>query len=213
MADTIAPEYQRLVDATRRARSLRGPARAMAPGEVGDGIALSGKQMHEMLRVAARRAVGLYRPTRRTEVVWVEGESELAVSLIDLKVRLADGLITIVLPVRCDQTGSATVEVAFACGAPGAPAGLYAAAMRRPRGPELIVANWGDALVAYAWQCLLGLVSGIAGATGKDARGNVMVPVEMTATRRGLEIVPMARHRFHGSSGLKATVPPIKGRR
>ncbi len=208
MAETIAPEYRRFVDEVRRVRSVRGPARPMAAGRIGDGIALDGKQMTEMLRVAARRAAGLYRPTRRTEVVWVEGESELAVSLVDLSVQLADGLITVALPVRCDQTGSATVEVAFACGAPDAPAGLYAAAMRRPRGPELIVATWGDALVAYAWQCLLGMVSGIAGATGKDARGNVLVPVEMTATRRGLTIVPMARHRFSGSSGLKTAAPP-----
>lgn len=207
MADTIAPEYRRFVEETRRMRSLRAPARPMAEGQVSDGLALTSKQMTEMLRVAARRAVGLVRPTRRTEVVWVDGESELAVSLVDLKVSLADGLITLALPVRCDQTGPATVEVAFACGAPGAPAGLYAAAMRRPRGPELIVATWGDALVAYAWQCLLGMVSGLAGATGKDARGNVMVPVEMTASRRGLEIVPMARHRFSGSSGLKTPVP------
>lgn len=207
MADTIAPEYRRFVEEIRRMRSLRAPARPMAEGQVTGGLSLNTKQMTEMLRVAARRAVGLYRPTRRTEVVWVDGESELAVSLVGLKVGLADGLITLALPVRCDQTGPATVEVAFACGAPGAPAGLYAAAMRRPHGPELIVATWGDALVAFAWQCLLGMVGGIAGAAGKDARGNVLVPVEMTASRGGLEIVPMARHRFSGSSGLKAAVP------
>jgi hypothetical protein len=135
--------------------------------------------------------------------VWVEGESELAVSLVELRVRFGTGLITVTLPVRCDQTGSVTVDVAFACGSPGAPAGLYVAAQRRPRGPELIVATWGDALVAFAWQCLLGLVSGLAGATGKDQRGNVLVPVEMIATPRALQIVPMARHRFSGSSGLK----------
>ena len=69
----------------------------------------------------------------------------------------------------------------------------------------MIVDAWGDALVAYAWQCVLGLVSGIAGAIGKDSRGNVLVPAELTATRRGLQIVPMARHRFSGSSGLLTT--------
>jgi hypothetical protein len=50
------------------------------------------------------------------------------------------------------------------------------------------------------------MVSGLAGAIGKDARGNVLVPVEMAASEKGLQVVPMARHRFVGSSGLKATI-------
>ena len=32
-----------------------------------------------------------------------------------------------------------------------------------------VAETWGDALVAFAWQCVLGLVTGIAGATGKKA--------------------------------------------
>jgi hypothetical protein len=52
---------------------------------------------------------------------------------------------------------------------------------------------------------VLGLLTGIAGAVGKDAHGNVLVPVELMATSSALEIVPMARHRFAGSSGLTAT--------
>jgi hypothetical protein len=105
--------------------------------------------------------------------------------------------------VRCDQTGAAEVQVNFACGSPQRPAGLYAAVQRQPIGPELLVQAWGDALLAFAWQCLLGLASGLANATGKDARGNLLVPVELAATPRGLFVVPMARHRFAGSSGLK----------
>jgi hypothetical protein len=107
--------------------------------------------------------------------------------------------------VRCDQTGAASVEVRFACGSPDRPAGLYAAAERRPQGPELIVRAWGDSLVAFAWQCLLELVTGLANAVGKDQRGNLLVPVELVATRRGIEVVPMARHRFSGSTGLLAS--------
>jgi len=52
---------------------------------------------------------------------------------------------------------------------------------------------------------VLGIASGIAAATGKDARGNLLVPVELVAGPRGVGIVPMARHRFAGSSGLKPT--------
>ena len=46
------------------------------------------------------------------------------------------------------------------------------------------------------------MVSGLAGAIGKDARGNVLVPVELAVSGRGVHVVPMARHRFAGSSGL-----------
>lgn len=204
MAESVAPEFARFVAAQQPAGAVRVP---MAEGRIGKVVHVSPKEARSMLPVAARRAAGLIRPTKRTEVVWVDGDSELAVSISQLKVDFGDGLIGITLLVRCDQTGEVEVRVNFACGTPERPAGLYAAAQRRPQGPALIVANWGDALVAFAWQCVLGLVSGLANATGKDERGNLMVPVEMVATPRGLQIVPMARHRFAGSSGLKPGTP------
>jgi hypothetical protein len=68
----------------------------------------------------------------------------------------------------------------------------------------VVVRAWGENLVAFAWQCLLGLVSGVSGAVGKDGRGNVLVPAELVANADGLRVVPMARHRFAGSTGLAA---------
>jgi len=177
----------------------------MDEGEIGPTVMIEAGKVSELVQVAAKRAVGLYRPTKRTEVVWVEGDSELAVNLVDLRVKLADGLIRVLIPVRCDQTGPQMVEVDFAIGSPAEPAGLFAATYRDPFGPELVVATWSGALVAFAWACLLGVMTGIAGATGKDARGNVLVPVEASASAHGLQIVPMARHRFYGASGLHPT--------
>jgi hypothetical protein len=139
-------------------------------------------------------------------VVWVEGENSLAVGIAGVDVKLAEGLIRVLIPVRCDQTGAATVEVLFATGSPDEPAGLYAATPRRPIGPDIVVTSWGDALVAFAWHCVLGLVTGIAAAVGKDARGNLLVPVELAVSARGIQILPMARHRFAGSTTLKSTV-------
>jgi hypothetical protein len=55
-------------------------------------------------------------------------------------------------------------------------------------------------------------VAGIAGAVGKDARGNLLVPVELTASERGIQIVPMARHRFAGVSGLVVAARPTAPR-
>ncbi|MBI5721698.1 MAG: hypothetical protein HZC37_28830 [Burkholderiales bacterium] len=209
MAESIAPEFARFVAEERRAKRLAALPGRLDEGSVGKEILVPARQAAALLQVAARRASGLFRPSTRTEVVWVEGESELAVVFSGIRFASSEGLFTVQIPVRCDRTGDAVVNVFFACGTVAEPTGLYAAALRRPQGPELVIATWGDALVAFAWQCLLGLVSGIAGATGKDARGNVLVPVEMAASRRGLHIVPMARHRFAGSSGLKPVAAKV----
>jgi hypothetical protein len=208
MAQTVAQEFARFIAAERRARRLPAATRPMAEGEVFKTVFIGPDQAIDLVRVAARRAAGFFRPSKRTEVVWVDGENELAVDFAEMNLKLSTGLIRIGIPVRCDQTGSAMVEVLFAVGSPAEPAGLYAAAPRRPTGPEVIVVAWGDALVAFAWQCVLGLVTGIAAATGKDQRGNLLVPVELSVSSRGIEIVPMARHRFAGSSSLKSNARP-----
>jgi hypothetical protein len=204
MAETVAPEFARFVEAERRAKRLPMATRPIAEGQVFEPVLIQADKCVELLRVASRRAAGLFRPTKRTDVVWVEGSNELAVGMSGVDVKLADGLIRVLIPVRCDQTGPVTVEVLFATGSPAEPAGLYASTSRRPNGPELVVTTWGDALVAFAWQCVLGLVTGIAAATGKDSRGNLLVPVELSVSARGIAILPMARHRFAGSTSLKS---------
>ncbi|QTN22042.1 hypothetical protein HZ992_18015 [Rhizobacter sp. AJA081-3] len=204
MAEHRRPEFARFVEAERHAQRLPAATRPMAEGEVFKPVFIEAGRSTELVRVAARRAAGFFRPSKRNEVVWVEGENELAVMFTEVDVKLSTGLIRIGIPVRCDQTGPASIELLFAVGSPQQPAGLYAAAPRRPNGPDIIVSTWGDALVAFGWQCVLGLVTGIAAATGKDQRGNLLVPVEIAVTGRGIEIVPMARHRFAGSSTLKS---------
>jgi len=206
VAETVAPEFARFVESERRAKRLPQATRKMAEGDVFEPVFIEAGRSIELMRVASRRAAGFFRPTQRSEVVWVEGENELAVGIAGVDVKLGDGLIRVLIPVRCDQSGAASVEVLFATGSPTEPAGLYAATARRPNGPEIVVAAWGDALVAFAWQCVLDLVTGIAAATGKDARGNLLVPVELAVSARGIQILPMARHRFAGSSTLKSAV-------
>ena len=205
MADVVAPEFIRFVAAERRAGRLAAAPKLVGTGEVSSPVRVPAQQLTELIRVAAKRASGLFHATKHTEVVWIAGDSQLAVSLVELNVKLADGLIHVSIPVRCDQTGAGIVEVIFAVGSPNSPGGLYASTYKRPTGPSLIVSVWSEALVAFAWQSVLGLLTGIAGAVGKDVHGNVLVPVELMATSSALEIVPMARHRFAGSSGLTAT--------
>lgn len=206
MNDSVVPEYSRFVAHERRAGRLPAQLPAMREGEVFATVFVEGAKLAEFARVAARRAAGLVRPTRRSEIVWVDGANQLAIDIGKLDVRVDDGQIHVRVPIRCDEVGPGEVMVLFVVGSDREPAGLYAAASKRPVGPELVVDLWGDALVAFAWQCVLGMVSGIAAATGKDARGNLLVPVEVMAGARGVGIVPMARHRFAGSSGLKPAV-------
>lgn len=201
----IAPEFVRYVTA-QRADGALSAERALRDGEVGDGVRLDPRSAVRLMRVSALRAAGLFRPTRRTEIAWVDGQNQLAVVVAELDLELGDGLVVVVVPVRCDQVRG-HVRVTFAVGSPDRPRGLYAATETRPRGPQLVVDTWGDALVAFGWQCLLGLATGMAGATGKDRRGNVMVPVELAANPDGLLVVPMGRHRFGGSTGLLGSTP------
>src|SRR6185436_14254814 len=204
MADTVAPEFVRFIAAQRRAKRVAAAPERLLEGQVFEPVFIELGQVTDLLRVAARRSAGFFRPTQRTEVIWVDGDKELAVGFAGVDIKMTEGLVGVFIPVRCDQTGPALMQVAFAVGSVNKPGGVFAAAHRRPYGPELIVTVWGEALVAFAWQCLLGLVSQIAGATGKDARGNVLVPVEFTADAKGMQVVPMARYRFSGSSGLRS---------
>ncbi len=204
MSESTAPEFVRFVDGERRAKRLPQATRPMAEGDVFDPIVIDRRNATALVRVAARRAAGFFRPTTRTEVVWTQGGNELAVGFAGVDVEFGDGTVRVFVPVRCDQCGKARVDVLFVTGSPTRPAGLYASTAKRPNGPAIVAEAWGEPLVAFAWQCLLGLVAGIAAAVGKDQRGNLLVPVELAASARGIQIVPMARHRFSGSSSLKA---------
>jgi hypothetical protein len=207
MADEGNPAaYTRHVAAERRAERFVGSRGPLAPGEATDRLFVAAEQLGPLAVEAAKRAAGFFRPTRRTEIVWVDGESELAVGIAGVRVETGQGTVVVTIPVRTDQTGHALVHITFAVGEPGRPAGIHAATQRRPRGPTLIVDTWGEAIVAFAWQLLLSLVTGLAGATGMDARGNRLVPVELEATAKGLQLVAMARHRFSGSPGLTLAV-------
>lgn len=211
MPESVAPAFERFVANERKANRLAAPPQVLAEGELWHPVTVDVERATELLRVAALRASGIFRATTRKEVVWVDGDRELAVNIAELRVALDDGLLRVLIPVRCDQTGATRVEVAFAVGSANSPAGLFASTFRRPSGPPLIVSAWGEALVAFAWQCVLGLVTGLAGAVGKDARGNVLVPVELAVSARAIQVVPMARHRFSGASGLRAdTTAPVR---
>jgi len=176
-----------------------GAMEPLPPGTFTERIFIEREDVTRLALAAAKRASGLSPSTRRTEVVWVDGESELAVGIRRLRVETGRGFVVVALPVRCDQIGGAEVYVTLAVGEPGRPAGMYASTTRRPRGPELVVDTWGEAIVAFAWHVLLEVVSDVAGRAGRDTRGDRLVPAELEATADGLAVVAMARHRFTGA--------------
>ena len=128
-------------------------------------------------------------------IVWQKDDSELLVVTGKVTVSLDDGLVLISLPVWCDQ-GTATLQVPFAVGGANSPAGMLVATEQHPRGPDGIILVWGEAVVAFAWQVLMSVLTRIASSTGKDQDGAGLIPAALTATADGVKILTMARHPF-----------------
>jgi hypothetical protein len=128
--------------------------------------------------------------------IWTKDDSELLVSTGQVKVTLDDGLVLVTIPVSCVEDSSATVQVPFAVGGKETPAGMVAATEERPRGPDLVVNIWGEALTAFAWQTFLMILTEVAAQSGVDQDGAGLIPAAITAGADGLQILTMARQAF-----------------
>jgi hypothetical protein len=180
-----------------RAGLLERPPEGMEPGDRLEPVPIKGEAVTVLTAQAARRALGAAEARRRiTEVVWSDAGDELVVDPAGVTTATATGAVVLTIPVRCDQTGPATVEVTFAVRSTDRPAGLHAATPARPRGPAVIVDRWADALIAFAWSAVLELAESVTAAMGRDARGDRLIPGALVATDDGLQIVPFARHRL-----------------
>ena len=163
------------------------------------------RQFASLVNLAGRQAVltaaGLRVPRDRDllprSVLWEEGADALLLEVAGIDVQLGDGLVSISIPVRCDQLPESrgVVLVDFVLGTPERPTGLLAAATE-PRGPREVVRRWGDALTALAWQAVLDASGGVAGAAGVDRDGAVLVPAALTASRAGIGVLAQARHEI-----------------
>jgi len=127
--------------------------------------------------------------------VWVKDSSELLVFSGKVQLALNDGLVLMTIPVSCDQS-TARVQVPFAVGSKDQPSGLMFATEERPRGPDVIVDVWGEALTAFAWRLLMDAVVKVAAQSGVDADGAGLVPIALAAAPTGVTLLPMARHPF-----------------
>ena len=179
------------------------PSAPLAPGTVAPPRTLDGDALAGVLSSAAAIAAGLdpaKTPTPPPPVVWTDGGNQLLITLAKISANVGDGWIEFVVPVSCDQTGDVEVTVAFVTGSVDSPAGGIVATESHPRGPALIVENWHEPLVAFAWNVLVTATSALSGAGSTDEAGRPLITSALTASAAGLSAQPIARHAFF--SGL-----------
>jgi hypothetical protein len=165
------------------------PPDPLGAGQVGPEIPIDPKGAAALVRAALK-------PARGETVLLRDGDNELLVEVARIELRFGDGVVVVAIPVRCDQVRRAIVQVPFAIGSSKRRAGLIAATESAPRGPLAVTEIWGEALTALAWQALLGVSAALAAESGRDVDGAGLIPVGLTATENGLQILTMARHSF-----------------
>jgi len=187
--DRTTAECKKLLAQIRRRCPTMLPSEALSPGQLGERIELTPKDVVGILRTALS-------PTRGKSVLWVDGDNELLVETAKVDVQFTDGMVVYTIPVRCSEVGRATVVVPFAIGSSKREAGMVAATETNPRGPEEVTHLWGDSLIALAWNSLLQLVTALSAESGQDLDGAGLIPIAMSANEKGLSVLTMARHRF-----------------
>jgi hypothetical protein len=196
----LSEQCQRLIAAVRQQCPGVLVSVPLAPGTPAPApVPVAADAAQQLVSTAALAACGLVLEGGRTtgdSVVWTQGDHELQVIVSHVRVQLGQGVIAVTIPVQCDQAGTAEVSVSFAVGDADRAAGLFAATEDRPRGPDVVVDTWGDALTAFAWQLVLDVAAGVAAHAGTDADGAGLVPAALAATPDGLSILPQARHHF-----------------
>jgi hypothetical protein len=129
-------------------------------------------------------------------VVWTSGANTLLVKPAGVTAALGVGTVDITVPVMCDQTGDTTVTVTFMTGTPDRPAGGIVTTEDHPRGPAIVVENWAEPLVAFAWHTLVAATDALSGGAGGDIAGHGLVTAALAVTKDGLGVTPMGRHAF-----------------
>lgn len=163
-------------------------------GRILDWVRVPGsKEVERLVRETARLVADLPVTSNR-DVVWQAGASELLVRTDRLTVAVTTGLVSIGIPVSCDQLREeATVTVPLAVGTAQEVRGLFMSTFGTPEGPSVVTDVWAESLTAFAWESLLTLAQQLAAQAGRDPRNRPLVPVAIAAERGVLLVAPMAR--------------------
>ena len=165
------------------------PPDPLPPGKLGAALPIDPKSAKALMQAALR-------PARGENVLWREGDNALLVEVSKVDIRFDEGLAVVFVPVRCDQVRRSVIQVPFALGSSERAAGMVAATESRPRGPAEIVALWGEALTALAWEALLRIAATLASESGRDLDDAGLIPVSLRVSPNGMQIQTMARHGF-----------------
>ncbi|MDF1504043.1 hypothetical protein [Roseisolibacter sp. H3M3-2] len=173
--------------------AARTPARAAAAATTTKLLRVPAEEATRILRTTIRFVADL--PPRSTGAfVWTQGDSELQVDAFGVTLACAPGLVTVGVPVSCDQVEKpVTVPVPIAVGTPQRPAGLVMTTFDRVAAPPLIAGLWSEAIAAFAWEALVHLAQQLAAQAGKDAQGRPFVPLAVAADARLLLVQPAPR--------------------
>jgi hypothetical protein len=192
------------IDPQTQARLLEAlgdtlPLKPLQPGTAATDRTLPATSLRLLIPSAAVVAAGLD-PAALIQpappVLWSTDAGQLLVRIAEVHADLTDGAIVITLPVTCDQTGPVDVTVTFITGSPDQPTGGVATAEDHPRGPEVVVENWAEPLVALAWHTLVIAIGAMSGAGGNDFSGRDLISASFAVSKDGLTVTPMARHTF-----------------
>jgi hypothetical protein len=183
-----------LLDKADWFRPVRGAGK-LIPGTVTkDVVAVPERDAQTALREVTRLVADLPLDTSPV-VVWEADGSELEVDTAGVRLRCQDGLVTVTVPVRCDELPEgARLAVPLAVGTREAPTGLVMSTFTRLDGPELVTARWSNAVTAFAWESLLELARRLTARLGSDATGRPLVPGGIASASGLLLLQPMARH-------------------
>jgi len=118
-------------------------------------------------------------------VVWVDGGDEVLVHLDSLATQIVGSTVLVSLDLETDQTGRATLVVAFAVAGTDE-FGLVAATDELPRGNGLLCARWGTAVRDAAWNALLSLA-------GDHATQRGLAPHGFSVTNGAFHLSAVAR--------------------
>lgn len=175
------------------------PGRLVQPGQAVAQRRASGDDVLVLLRSAAVTAAGLdaaLTPDPPEPLLWEDGANRLLIRIAGVSATLDDGLIELTLPVFCEESGEAEITVAFVTEAQDQPTGGICITEDHPRGPAVIIENWHEALIAFAWHTVVVATGALSGVVGADASGQSLVTASISVSRDGLAITPMARHLF-----------------
>lgn len=192
------------IDEATRAKIIGELGRPVRSGTATDDRAVRPDDLKLLIPSAAVIAAGLdpaKTPQPPPPIFWQDKGNELLVQLAGVRAELGGGFVEITIPVTCDQTGDAEVTVTFITGTPDRPAGGIVTTEDHPRGPAVVVENWAEALIAFAWLTLLTATSAVSGAGGPDLSGRELIAAGLEVNADGLRVTPMARHTFLTRAG------------